>query len=66
MFCSAMPQLKNLSGNFLANSTVLVLDDRSASSTTTSVRVLPSSVSALAYSFLWLVYTHFMTIPPVP
>ena len=39
-FCSAMPTLKNRSGNFLANSTVRVDEDRSPSSTTTSVRDL--------------------------
>ncbi len=50
-----MPQLKNRSGNFLANSTVRVDEDRSPSSTTTSVRAFPISTRALAYSFLWLV-----------
>ena len=33
--CSAMPQLKNLFGNFLAKSFVCVEDERSASKTTT-------------------------------
>src|SRR3989338_677008 len=50
MFCSAMPKLKKRSGNFLANSPVLVEPERSASRTTTFLSFAPSATRVSPYA----------------
>ena len=61
-FCSAIPTLKNFSGNLSLNWQVSVDFDKSASSTTTSSFVDPSSMRASAHPCLVSFTSRFVMV----